>query len=66
MNEQDKAMMDKLIQDKGKRYRVVIDNDSVWVEDKENNDEPIHDFSKYGYELVEESFKYLGMDAELC
>ena len=70
MLDKDKKMLETLIQDKGKQYRVVIDNDSVWVEDKtkdeENEDVLIHKFTEFGYYLLQQVFEYLGLDADFC
>jgi len=65
MNDKDNKMIDMLVQDKSKKYKLVIDNDSVWVVDVET-DKIIHMFEDYGYEMVVELFKYLGTNAELC
>lgn len=65
LNDQDKQILDTLIQDKGVKYAVVVDNDSVWVEDKEKH-ECIHDFREYGYHLLLQVFVYLGLDADYC
>lgn len=62
----DKNWLDILVEDKGKRYQVTVDNDSVWVEDKSNDNETIYDFQEYGYELVVVLFKYLGIEADMC
>ena len=68
-NEKDKKLMDMIITNKN-RYRVVVDNDSVWVEDKTRDEETedvlIDTFSEFGYYFVVQLFKYLGVDADLC
>lgn len=66
MNEKDKQMLDRLLEDKGKRYLVVIDNDAVWVTDKDNDGEMVHEFHEFGYYLLQQVFEHLGMDAEFC
>ena len=66
MDIRDKNWLDILVEDKGKRYQVIVDNDSAWVEDKERDYEPVYDFQEYGYELVLVLFKYLGIKAKMC
>jgi hypothetical protein len=69
MNEKDKKLMDLIMSDKSK-YKIVVDNDSVWVEDTtkdaEKEDINIGDFTENGYYLLVEVFQYLGLNAELC
>jgi len=65
MNEKDKDLMDLIMSDKA-RYRIVVDNDSVWVEDITKNSETVGDFTEFGYYLLVEVFKYLGLNADLC
>lgn len=65
MNENDKKMMDILMNDKSKRYLVVIDNDCVSVDDTEK-EESIHTFEQFGYEFILELFNYLGVPADMC
>ena len=70
MPEKDKQMLEMLLQDKGERYRVVIDNDSVWVVDKtkdeEKEDVTVHNFTEFGYYLLKQVFEHLGLDADFC
>lgn len=66
MPEKDKQMLETLLRDKGQRFRVVIDNDSVWVEDKTNDDKEIHSFTEFGYYLLAQVFEHLGLDADFC
>lgn len=65
MNGEGRRMMDMLIQDKGKKYKVIVDNDSVCIEDIAK-EETIYEFEEYGYELIVEIFKHLGVNAEMC
>jgi len=66
VNEEDKSMMEKLVKDAGEKYRVVVDNDSVWVEDKDLDGAVYHTFSEYGYHLLVQAFQFLGFDADYC
>jgi hypothetical protein len=68
-NEKDKQLMDMIMADKD-RYAVVVDNDSVWVEDKTKDEETedvyVGSFSEFGYHLLVQIFRYLGLDADYC
>jgi hypothetical protein len=67
MNEKDKKMFEELIKDKGVKYRIVIDNDSVWVENKTDEDaDTVHNFDEFGYYLLKQVFEQLGLDADFC
>ena len=63
-------MLDVLLHDKGQRFKIVIDNDSVWVEDKtkdyEKEEVIIHQFTEFGYYLLKQVFEHLGLDADFC
>jgi hypothetical protein len=69
MNGKNKELMDLIMSDKN-RYKIVVDNDSVWVEDTtkdaEREDTSIGHFTEFGYYLLVEVFQYLGLNAELC
>lgn len=65
MNEKDKKMMDILVKDKGDKYKVVVDDDNIYVLDVEK-DESIYNFEKYGCELILQLFQYLNINAEMC
>ena len=66
LDARDKNMLDILVEDKGERYQVIVDNDSAWVEDKERDNEPIYNFQEYGYELALILLQYMGIKAEMC
>jgi hypothetical protein len=70
MPEKDKQMLEILLQDKGEQYRVVIDNDRVWVEDKTKDEEKedvlVHKFTEFGYYFLKQVLEQLGLDADLC
>ena len=65
MLDKDKRMLETLLQDKGKRYAVIIDNDCVSVVDKENEDLDFS-FTEFGYYLLQQVFEHLGLDADFC
>ena len=64
----DKMMLDALLIDKKDRYKVVVDNDCVWVEDKFNNrsESVVHTFNEFGYNFIVYLFNYLGVDCDIC
>ena len=45
-------------------YKVIVDNDSVWVESGDGT--YIDSFSKYGQDLLVELFNLIGIKAEHC
>ena len=66
MNERDREIMEILLEDEDMKYKVVVDNDCIFVEDIDKEDETIHIFENYGQELIVELFRYIGIDAEEC
>lgn len=66
MDIRDKNWLDLLVEDKGKRYRVIVDNDLAWVEDKEHDEDSVYDFQEYGYELALVLLQYMGIKAKMC
>ena len=66
MLEEDKQWLETLLLDKGKQYAVIIDNDEVFVTDKKNKGEIVHNFNEFGYYLLQQVFEHLGLDADLC
>lgn len=62
----DKNWLDLLVEDKGKRYQVIVDNDSAWVEDKERDFQPVYNFEEFGYELALVLLQYMGIKAKMC
>jgi polysaccharide pyruvyl transferase WcaK-like protein len=59
-----------LLKNKNK-YKAVIDNDIVWVVDKELEDQDVDnvvvgDFDSYGQDFIMALFEYMNMDAEYC
>lgn len=54
-----------------RKYRAVIDNDIIWVIDKdlleqEADDVNVGDFDSYGEDFIMAMFEYMNMDAEYC
>jgi hypothetical protein len=65
MPEKDKQMLENLLQDKGKRYAIIIDSDDVSVVDKEDEDFDFS-FTEFGEYLLKQVFEHLGLDADFC
>lgn len=65
MNEKDKKMMEKLTNDKEGRYKVIVDNDSIDIEDTIEGD-TVYTFSDFGDDFIVMLFKYFNINAELC
>jgi hypothetical protein len=61
----DKMLLD-LIKSDIKRYKIVVDNDNVWVEDQQKDDIIVGDFSSYGDELIISILEYIGISVEYC
>jgi len=68
MNIKDKEMMDKLIEDEGIKYKIYVDNDCIFVLDKqyeEYDDRAIvYEFTNYGWEFIIDLMEYLKLDCE--
>ena len=45
-------------------YEVVVDNDSVWIENE--NGEYVDTFYDFGYHLLVKIFNYVGINARHC
>lgn len=60
----DRMLLD-LVKTDRKRYKIVVDNDIVWVEDLRQG-EVAGDFSSYGDELIVSILEYMGIDVEYC
>jgi len=48
-----------------KKYKIVIDNDAVWVNDIEK-EECVYTFNSYGYEFIYALLKDMGINVEMC
>lgn len=46
-------------------YKIVIDNDCVWVDSIENN-ECVYTFSTYGYYFIHALLNDIGINVEFC
>jgi len=68
MNIKDKEMMDKLIEDKGIKYKIYVDNDCIFVLDKQYKEYDeraiIYEFTNYGWEFIIDLMEYLKLDCE--
>lgn len=50
-------------------YKVVVDNDSIWLERlmaDEDGEFYVDDFNTCGYEFAYELLKYMGCNVEYC
>jgi len=60
----------KRVQEMPDRFLVVIDNDSVWVEDIELAEGEIgccvYTFNLYGYEFIYALLKDIGVNCDMC
>ena len=63
MNQEDREIMDMLMIDRGQRYKIYVDNDAIFVMDKENGSD-IHTFYNFGWEFIINIMNYLGLDCE--
>lgn len=54
------------VQEMGYKYKIVIDNDSVWVETIEDDPECVYTFSSFGYEFIYGLLNDMGINAEMC
>lgn len=48
-----------------RRFKIVIDNDQVWVEDYVE-EEIVYEFNSFGDELLYEVLNHFGCKAEWC
>lgn len=45
------------------KYRIMIDNDSIFIDDMEK-EEFVFEFNSYGYEFAKELLDYIGCNTE--
>ena len=57
-------VLDFIMENKN-NYYVTVDNDSVWVS-KKSDDEFYISFDKFGYHLLVDVFNYFGIEADYC
>ena len=62
MTEQEKQWIN-LCKTEKEKYRIDVDNDSVFVTDEEK-DEFVFEFRHYGWKLVIDLLRYIGCNAE--
>lgn len=57
-----------LLKENPGKYKVVVDNDFVWVEDTDIYAEKgiVGDFSSYGDALIVALFEYMNISVEYC
>lgn len=55
----------KRVQEFPKKYKIVIDNDSVWIDDIQT-EECAFVFTSYGYEFIYALLNDMGINAEYC
>ena len=48
------------------KYKIVIDNDSVWVDTVEDDPECVYTFTLYGYDFIHGLLNDMGINAEMC
>jgi len=48
------------------KYKIVIDNDSVWVEILGEDSECAHVFNSHGYEFIYGLLNDMGINVEMC
>lgn len=58
-------MLLDLVKTDRKRYKIVVDNDIVWVEDLRQG-EVAGDFSSYGDALIVAILESMGINVEYC
>lgn len=54
------------VQEMSNKYKIVIDNDSVWVETTDDDPECVHTFGTYGYYFIHALLDDMGINAEFC
>jgi len=48
------------------KYKIVIDNDSIWVDTVSDEPECVHTFNSYGYHFIHALLNDMGINAEYC
>jgi hypothetical protein len=57
----------KKVQELPEIYMIVIDNDSIWVDEKVDDDAICaYTFNSYGYEFIHALLKDMGINCEFC
>jgi len=53
------------VQELPEKYKIIIDNDAVWVEEIESG-ECVYTFTSYGYHFIHALLNDMGINAEYC
>lgn len=53
------------VQEHPDTYKIIIDNDGIWVEEFDNN-ECVYTFTSYGYNFVYALLNLMCINAEYC
>ncbi len=48
------------------QFKIIIDNDSVWIDTIEEEPECVYTFSCYGYEFIHALLNDMGINVEMC
>ena len=58
----------ELLRNNPGKYKVIVDNDAVWVEDTDEFAEKgiVGDFSSYGDQLIVALFAYMNISVDYC
>ena len=56
----------KRVQEMDYKYKIVIDNDAIWVETLGEDNECVYTFSSYGYEFIYGLLHDMGINAKIC
>ncbi len=54
------------VQEMGDKYKIVIDNDSIWVDTTDDDPECVHIFNTYGYYFIHALLNDMGINADFC
>lgn len=47
-------------------FKIVIDNDCVWVETVADKPEEVYTFNSYGYQFIYDLLNDMGINVEMC
>jgi hypothetical protein len=48
------------------KYKIVLDNDSIWVETIDDEPKCAYTFNSYGYHFIHALFFEMGINVEYC
>lgn len=73
---QEKEWIEKCKNDNSGRYEISVDNDCIWVSEKQDreefedcdwvNHETVFEFNDYGQDFIVNLLKYIGCKADHC